>query len=124
MTEFLGVIASALTIIASLVGGGIWLMKINHKYAQQTIDAKKDLYRERVENLKTAIQSLENKLAATDQKLDVTMKQLGAATRTIEETKTQMVGYVEATEKKIATFESAIVKLSNDLIMLKTKPKG
>lgn len=122
--EALTLLGSALTIIGTLVGGGVWLMKMNFRLGQQTLKAKKDLYEERFQNLKGVIENLQNRLVQHEIKLEETSKRLVVATSALEKNEKHMVNYVDSTEKKIASFETAVVKLSNDLIMLKTKPKG
>jgi predicted nucleic acid-binding Zn-ribbon protein len=124
MSDVLPILASAITIIGSLVGGGVWLLKVNFRLGQQTLKAKKDLYQERVENLKELVKSLENRLTQTEKKLDDAMLRISAATRTIEVSNQSMVSFVESTEKKISVFESTVLKLSNDLLIIKSKPKG
>jgi len=122
--DALTLLGTALTIITSLVGGGVWLMKYNAKLAGQTMKAKKELYDERVQNLKATISGLEQRLYTHEKNLEATTHKLVAATATIERTEKQMVSYVASTEKKIASFESVIVRLSDDLMIIKSKPKG
>ncbi|CAB4170005.1 hypothetical protein UFOVP903_44 [uncultured Caudovirales phage] len=122
--ETLTLLGSALTIIGSLVGGGLWLMKANFKLSQQTLAAKKDLYQERFENLKGALATLEDRLRTYESSATETSRRLTIATSKLEQAEIQLARYSAATEKKIESFESVIVKLSNDLIMIKNKPKG
>lgn len=114
-------LASALSIIGSLVGGGIWLLKYNAKLQGQMLKAKKDLYEERFENLKKALGGLEYRLSLHAGELKDNSTRLVKVTTQLEKTEDKMSSYVEATEKKIASFETVVVKISDDLIMLKNK---
>lgn len=114
-------LASALSIIGSLVGGGIWLLKYNAKLQGQMLKAKKDLYEERFENLKKALGGLEYRLSIHAGELKENSTRLVKVTTQLEKTEDKMSSYVEATEKKIASFETVVVKISDDLIMLKNK---
>lgn len=122
--EALTLLGSALTIIGTLAGGGVWLMKMNFRLSQQTLKAKKDLYEERFENLKAVVQKLEFELSQHRSELIENSARAKAAIAQLEKTEKQMTAYASATEKKIESFESVLVKLSNDLVMVKTKSKG
>ncbi len=124
MADILPLLVTALSIISALVGGGVWLMKANFRLSQQTLKAKQDVYTERFENLKSVIGQLQTELKATDEKLVDTMKRLHLTTCAINETKQTMVGYAEATEKRIKAFETMIQKINDDLIFVKSKTKG
>lgn len=119
--ESLSLLGSALGIISALVTGGVWLLKYNAKLQSQMLKAKKDLYEERFTNLKAVIGELEKRLANHEAELKTNSVRLAKATAQLEKTDAQMVNYVESTEKKIKAFETVVVKLSDDLIMLKTK---
>lgn len=120
----LELLGSALAIIGTLAGGGVWLMKMNFRLSQQTLKAKKDLYEERFENLKAVVQKLEFELSQHRSELIENSARAKAAIAQLEKTEKQMTAYASATEKKIESFESVLVKLSNDLVMVKTKSKG
>lgn len=122
--DALTLLGSALTIIGTLTGGGVWLMKMNFRLSQQTLKAKKDLYEERFENLKAVVQKLEFELSQHRSELVENSARARAVVVSLEKTEKQMTAYASATEKKIESFESALVKLSDDLIMVKSKTKG
>lgn len=119
------VVASALGIIAALVAAIRWLMKINFKQSKEILQTKKDLYSERFEGLKKVTNELEASLKDTKLKLDKVMETLNRTRLEVENTKDKMSEYVETTEKKMSLFQSTVVQLSKDLILIKsTKPKG
>jgi len=124
MADILPLLVTALSIISALVGGGVWLMKANYRLGQKTIVAQKELYSERLEGLKTVISNYEARLRENEAKLESTMKRLALTTSAIEETKKTMVSYVESTERRLHAFESKIIKLSNDVFIVTSKPKG
>lgn len=97
---------------------------MNFRLSQQTLKAKKDLYEERFENLKAVVQKLEFELSQHRSELIENSARAKAAIAQLEKTEKQMTAYASATEKKIESFESVLVKLSNDLVMVKTKSKG
>lgn len=119
--DALGLLGSALGIISALITGGVWLLKYNAKLQGQMLKAKKDLYEERFENLKTALGGLEHRLSIHAGELKENSTRLVKVSNQLEKTENKMSGYVEATEKKIASFETVVVKISDELIMLKNK---
>lgn len=119
--DSLGLLGSALGIISALVTGGVWLLKYNAKLQGQMLKAKKDLYEERFENLKKALGGLEYRLTIHAGELKENSTRLVKVAAQLEKTEDKISSYVEATEKKIENFESVVVKLSDDLIMLKNK---
>ncbi len=121
LSDVVGVVGSALTVIGSLVGGGVLLIKMNYKQGRELLATKKDLYQERFENLKAATESLQKSLTFNEKKLEDTTQTLLKTSMKLEETKKQMVEYVEVTEKKLSRFESVTIKLSEDLLMIKNK---
>lgn len=119
--DSLGLLGSALGIISALVTGGVWLLKYNAKLQSQMLKAKKDLYEERFENLKKALSGLEYRLSLHAGELKENSTRLVKVTSQLEKTENKMSSYVDATEKKLERFETVVVKLSDDLIMLKNK---
>mgnify|MGYP001566965542 CR=1 FL=1 len=128
MTDLLPLLTTALTIIGTLAGAGVLLLKMNFKLGQQTLRAKQDLYAERFESLKIITGNLESELKTTRtelrKELAATKTQLHLTTCALNETKQTMVGYVESTERKMKAFETQIINLTNDLIFIKSKVKG
>lgn len=122
--ESLTIVGSALTIIASLVGGGIWLMKVAFKLSQQNLQSRKELYAARIDGLKNVTHSLEDKLERVEKDLDSAMTRLETVAENLEETKNIMVSYVDSADEKVKSFEKKLEKLSNDLIIVKSKIKG
>lgn len=119
--DSLGLLGSALGIISALVTGGVWLLKYNAKLQGQMLKAKKDLYEERFENLKKALGGLEYRLSLHAGELKDNSTRLVKVTTQLEKTENKISSYVEATEKKLERFETVVVKISDDLIMLKNK---
>lgn len=119
--ETLGLLGSALGIISALVTGGVWLLKYNAKLQSQMLKAKKDLYEERFENLKTALGGLEHRLSIHAGELKENSTRLVKVTAQLEKTENKIAAYADATEKKIASFETVVVKISDDLLLLKNK---
>lgn len=119
--ETVTLLGSALGIISALVTGGVWLLKYNAKLQGQMLKAKKDLYEERFENLKTALGGLEYRLSLHAGELKENSTRLVKVAGQLEKTENKMSSYVEATEKKIASFETVVVKISDDLLLLKNK---
>lgn len=128
MNEAVGVIGSALGIIAALVSGGAWLMKLNFRLSQQTLKAKQDLYAERFENLKKVTNALQTQLLTAEkefaERVEGVTKRLEIAHRELQETKNLIVKYVETTDRKMKLFETRMIEITNDLKILKSKPKG
>lgn len=121
MTDTLALLGSALTIIAALTKAVHWLMKRNFALSQQTLQAKKDLYQERFENLKLTIGQLEIKLAKAEKALEDNSSRVTKATVALETAKQEMVSYISNSEKKLESFQSEVVKLSKDLILIRNK---
>lgn len=121
MTDTLALLGSALTIIAALTKAVHWLMKRNFALSQQTLQAKKDLYQERFENLKLTIGQLEIKLAKAEKSLEDNSSRVTKATVALETAKQEMVSYISNSEKKLESFQSEVVKLSKDLILIRNK---
>lgn len=121
MTDTLALLGSALTIIAALTKAVHWLMKKNFALSEQTLKAKKDLYQERFENLKLTIGQLEIKLAKAERSIEDHAQRVTKATVALETTKQELVSYVANSEKKLENFQSEIVKLSKDLILIRNK---
>ena len=95
------------------------LKKQNSKI--EMLKAKKDLYEERFENLKKAFGGLEYRLSLHAGELKENSTRLVKVTTQLEKTENKMSSYIETTEKKIASFETVVVKISDDLIMIKNK---
>jgi len=117
-------ITSALAIIASLTGGVMWLMKVNYRQNIHIIKTKSDLYQERYDQLKKLLSEFETKLENTTvelQRVTIELKKNTSHSETLEK---EINKYVQSTEKRMSAFQSTIQRLSEDLIIVKSKPRS